>query len=123
MKNKYGDLPQNLGVFNIQPDEMMYYMYMPIKLNYSNDFFIEDRLNIFLPLLEKVKQNLSIKDFFNNYIYDFVDGITVCVYVFVLLFVLLILLLLLLPIILFVVATIAAGNILKSEAGDAAFNF
>ena len=49
MKQKiiYNGKPKNLGVLNIQCDEMMFYQYLPIKLEGDSDNIAEKRLHCF----------------------------------------------------------------------------
>lgn len=34
---KYGQLPKSLGIFEVECKEMMFYQYMPIKLQYDSN--------------------------------------------------------------------------------------
>lgn len=44
---KYGQLPQPIGEFKATPNEMMFYQYLPIKMNTGRNIFLEPRLKCF----------------------------------------------------------------------------
>ena len=48
---KYGDKPKQLGLFEIDPKEMFFYQYLPIKLIGNIQPIFEDRLKIFEEIL------------------------------------------------------------------------
>lgn len=45
---KYGELPKNLGIVNIDCKEMMFYQYLPVKLPGQLNPIVEDRLEPFM---------------------------------------------------------------------------
>ena len=55
---KYGKAPENLGVFNIHSDEMMAYMYAPVKFP-GSDIRLEPRMNFIEPLLNAAKKDIK----------------------------------------------------------------
>lgn len=50
-KAGYGTEPKLLGNFDLEVSEMMLYMYLPIKMPGSADFYIPQRLETFRPLI------------------------------------------------------------------------
>lgn len=70
---KYGDLPTELGIHQINCKEMMFYQYLPIKLNSSTDIKIEDRLLCFSDIIGKVSCDFigvfGLNRFVNSYMY------------------------------------------------------
>lgn len=69
---KYGTKPVDLGLINIECEEMMFYQYLPIKLNNSYTVSLESRLEIILPLINKAEQDY-IKTFgYTDYIDSFI---------------------------------------------------
>ena len=48
---KYGSEPVNLGIVDVECDEMMFYMYLPIKMR-GGWFAIPDRLKRFAPMVQ-----------------------------------------------------------------------
>jgi len=65
----YSNAPSIIGNYPIKCQEMMFYMYLPIKLKGVMDIFIPERLEIFRPLIEsvlKTEGNIKLKD---KYIY------------------------------------------------------
>lgn len=58
---KYGQLPTELGIFEVECKEMMFYQYLPIKMKQGNIKY-EKRLNCFKPIIDE-----CIKDFINTF--------------------------------------------------------
>lgn len=50
----YGELPLELGVFKIKCDEMLFYQYLPIKLDGAIDVTYEPRLDCFTKIIDKI---------------------------------------------------------------------
>lgn len=50
---KCGSLPQDLGLVDISPKEMMFWMYCPIKMPYGQ-IILPDNLTQFKPIIERV---------------------------------------------------------------------
>ena len=53
---KCGNLPKSLGVVDINPTEMMFWLYCPIKIPYGQ-IYLPDNLDQFKPIIERVIQN------------------------------------------------------------------
>lgn len=73
MENRYGQLPEDLGKFNINVEEMFFYQDMLIKdIRYST-IMIEERLWIFNDLIEHVISDyikeFGIESYINTYMY------------------------------------------------------
>lgn len=51
---KYGDKPKDLGVVEIECDEMIFYQYLPIKLIGQTEPIVEERLKCFEDLIGSV---------------------------------------------------------------------
>jgi hypothetical protein len=51
-----------IGTFNIQPEEYMYYLYMPIKLSGDLLYITEQRLHIFDPIIDA-----CVEDYISQY--------------------------------------------------------
>lgn len=70
---KYGDLPEDLGRYKVNCDEMMFYQYLPIKLSESLLIRCEKRLLCFRQLLDAVRddfiENYGIDRYYNSYMY------------------------------------------------------
>lgn len=49
---KYGDLPVQLGTFEVQCKEMMFYQYLPIKMQYMASLKYEKRLSCFDEIID-----------------------------------------------------------------------
>lgn len=64
---KYGDLPTDLGVYNVNCNEMLFYQYLPIKLNDSISIQYEERLKCFEWLISSVANDFIKKFGFNEY--------------------------------------------------------
>lgn len=53
-------LPRDMGLFDVQADEVMYYLYLPIKTPESYDIYIPDpRLGFVAPLVDAVLDDLA----------------------------------------------------------------
>ena len=66
---QYGHLPIDLGIIDIECNEMMFYQYLPIKMANNGICEYEKRLNIFGDLIRTVIDDLSIKQWNESYIY------------------------------------------------------
>lgn len=62
---KYGDLPNNLGLFDVQCNEMMFIQYMPIKLASDAALTYDDRFCVFNEIINKINE-----DFINAFGYN-----------------------------------------------------
>jgi hypothetical protein len=62
---KYGDLPRNLGQFDVQCEEMMFVQYMPIKLIGGALTTYDDRFLVFKEIIDEV-----CEDFINAFSYE-----------------------------------------------------
>ena len=65
----YGTLPDDLGLIDLSPEEMMCWLYLPISLAKSTRFEIPPNLTAFKPIIWAVIDSLSGTDVHNNYIY------------------------------------------------------
>ncbi len=72
-KGIYGELPIQLGVHNVDCNEMMFYQYLPIKLAGSDDIRKEARVKCFnkliLIIMGDFLDNYGDEEFTNSYIY------------------------------------------------------
>lgn len=70
---RYGELPKDLGQFQAECKELMFYQYLPIKMAHSNLVDYEDRLQCFSKLIEVITCNFIQKFGYGaydaNYIY------------------------------------------------------
>ena len=69
---KYGKSPDYVKHIPIKCKEMMFYMYLPIKMAGEIEFEIPERLRVFMSLIEQViyhEQQLLQNDLKNHYIY------------------------------------------------------
>ena len=70
---KYGELPKEIGTFEIASREMMFYQYLPIKLIGQPFCNYENRLNVFNDLIneciDNYIQDYGYEDFINSNIY------------------------------------------------------
>lgn len=64
----YGAQPKNLGIVELDPTEMMFWMYCPIKTPGMLDTVIPANLMQFLPLVEKVQIDRA-DEWHDDYIY------------------------------------------------------
>lgn len=65
---KYGKKPDVIGTFEIECKEMMFHMYLPIKMIDGLWIKIPDSLSVFKPLIEAVLEN-EMKHIESRYIY------------------------------------------------------
>lgn len=69
----YGELPKDLGVFEVVCEEMLFYQYLPIKLAGYSDVVFENRLTCFKDLISECISDFKIKfgnkSFKENYVY------------------------------------------------------
>lgn len=70
---KYGQLPEDIGTFEVDCKEMMFYQYLPIKLIGSNRTVLEERLLCFNKIVlascsDYIDKN-GIDNFVNSYVY------------------------------------------------------
>lgn len=66
----YGKLPKDLGVIElINCHEMMFYQYYPLKFPGNYLYALEPRLQGFTSLIEKVKEDLTLDEWIDNYAY------------------------------------------------------
>jgi len=71
-KRYYGEMPKTYGVVDVQSDEMMAYLYLPVKMPNSESFILEDRLKFVLPILNIIKH---ADDLTGKYVYLTVKNI------------------------------------------------
>lgn len=64
----YGTQPENLGLVDIDPTEMMFWMYCPIKTPGMTDTVVPANLMQFLPLIDKVMIDRA-DEWQNDYVY------------------------------------------------------
>jgi ankyrin repeat protein len=78
----YGELPVDLGLYNVDVGEKMYYQYLPIKLRNSREYFIEPRLYPFKDLIDSINTDFmnmwGYKTWKKNNIYLTVKRMYVC---------------------------------------------
>jgi hypothetical protein len=65
----YGTLPDDLGLIDISPEEMMCWLYLPISLAKSTRFEIPPNLTAFKPIIWAVIDSLDEGDLYDKYIY------------------------------------------------------
>jgi hypothetical protein len=66
----YATLPENLGLVELNPSEMMFWMYCPIKLPDSEFFVLPSNLKQFEPLVLRVmKDALDCRRWYGHYAY------------------------------------------------------
>lgn len=70
---KYGDRPAEIGTISVECQEMMFYQYLPIKLEGEPLFDIEPRLKVFKDLISiscaDFKKQFGLEALFDSYIY------------------------------------------------------
>lgn len=67
---KYGTAPQNLGTFPLSNKEMMFYLYLPVKMKSSDEIRLPERLKFLEELLEKViADSEKTLDLSEHYVY------------------------------------------------------
>ncbi|WOF74182.1 hypothetical protein QMT40_001829 [Parvibaculaceae bacterium PLY_AMNH_Bact1] len=64
----YGTAPEDLGLIDLSPTEMMYWLYCPIKLP-RGDLTVPANLRQFRPVVARVRQNLSQWAWDESYVY------------------------------------------------------
>lgn len=62
----YGNLPRGLGLIDLSPAEMMFWLYCPIKVPGTNSLVVPDNLVHFDPILDAV---CAEQDWFDRFIY------------------------------------------------------
>jgi len=65
---RYGGAPEEIGTFEIDCQEMMFYMYLPIKMIENLWIHVPEPLKVFQPLIDAVLKN-EMKHIENKYIY------------------------------------------------------
>jgi hypothetical protein len=65
----YGTLPNDLGLIDISPEEMMCWLYLPISLASSHHFEIPPNLEPFWPIIDAVIDDLGNMQSTEKYIY------------------------------------------------------
>lgn len=65
---RYGNLPTDLGLVDINPTEMMFHMYMPISIPGSDQICVPEHMEMFMPIITNVKQH-DYERFKNEYVY------------------------------------------------------
>lgn len=65
----YGNLPVDLGLVELFPEEMMAWLYCPIKRPGETSTTTPDNLRGFHPIVERVWLDLPVYDWMNSYIY------------------------------------------------------
>lgn len=70
---KYGTLPKNLGLHDVECDEMLFYQYLPIKLKNQTEPIVEQRLKCFKDLIGNIccdfVGEFGLDRFVNGYVY------------------------------------------------------
>jgi len=69
MSNIYGAPPIDLGLIDISPKEMMFWLYCPIKLPGDYSACMPLNLFAFWPIVEAVKADCGINRWKDNYVY------------------------------------------------------
>lgn len=64
----YGTHPESLGIVDIDPTEMMFWMYCPIKTPGMNNVIVPANLQQFSPLIQRVKTDLG-DEWQDKYVY------------------------------------------------------
>lgn len=65
----YGAQPVDLGLINLSPVEMMFWLYCPIKLSWSHQEEVPDNLSQFEPIINRVAEDVGSDRWFENYVY------------------------------------------------------
>lgn len=65
---RYGNLPTDLGLVDINPKEMLFHMYMPISLPGSDRIYLPEHLDTFRPLIVKAWED-ERERFRDEYVY------------------------------------------------------
>lgn len=70
---KYGELPKELGIFEIECKEMMFYQYLPIKMPNETKCIYEQRLKCFDNLVNAICcdyiAEFGLDNYVNSYVY------------------------------------------------------
>ncbi len=68
---EYGKAPKVIGFVHLNPVEMMFYLYLPIKMSGSDDVRIPERLQYLKPVIDSVVQDSreALPDFSDHYIF------------------------------------------------------
>jgi len=69
---KYGELPISLGIHKVECSEMLFYQYLPIKLQGQAEPIIEERLKCFSSLIGTICCDFISKDGLNKYVNSYV---------------------------------------------------
>lgn len=69
MSEIYGAPPIDLGLIDISPKEMMFWLYCPVKLPGQDQYTVPMNLKQFEPILEPVAYDLPFHDFIGSYVY------------------------------------------------------
>lgn len=64
----YGNAPHDMGHFSLNNDEMMFWLYCPVKTPH-NKLIIPDNLKKFEPLLERISESLHEDMWNRSYVY------------------------------------------------------
>jgi hypothetical protein len=62
---RYGELPKELGIFEVEAKEMMFYQYLPIKMPNATQPIYEQRLKCFDALVGE----FGLDNYVNSYVY------------------------------------------------------
>lgn len=65
----YGNLPKVIGSCKIPTDEMMFWLYCPVKLAKQEDACVPANLQKYYPLIEAVRRDIGENDWYNKFIY------------------------------------------------------
>lgn len=63
---KYGFPPADLGLIDLNPVEMMFWMYCPIKDKNSHTVELPDNLQQYQPIINHVYRDVKMDEFWNN---------------------------------------------------------
>ena len=70
MSISYGGPPIDMGTVDLSPEEMMCYLYLPVKMARSREFRLPERLNYLRPMLARVRNDVRYReDYLDLYIY------------------------------------------------------
>lgn len=69
MPKIYGAAPVNLGLVDISPKEMLFWLYCPIKLPNSNEINIPDNLKQFWNVIEACMNDCDPQTWYERYVY------------------------------------------------------
>lgn len=65
----YGKLPKDLGILDFPTDEMMFWLYCPLKMPGMFQPIYPDQLTQYSPLVQKVFEDLSFDRWAKSYVY------------------------------------------------------